>query len=113
MRIVQSVILFLQDQVLGMQWLKDMFAAFLQAIGVDIQSRLGASLHFFFYDVVKITLLLCLLIFLISYIQSYFPPEKSRSIEMCIRDRFFTNHLLHCQIVVNLLWCQYPVLLLH
>ena len=80
MRIVQSVILFLQDQVLGMQWLKDMFAAFLQAIGVDIQSRLGASLHFFFYDVVKITLLLCLLIFLISYIQSYFPPEKSRSI---------------------------------
>lgn len=76
MRIVQSVILFLQDQVLGMQWLKDMFAAFLQAIGVDIQSRLGASLHFFFYDVVKITLLLCLLIFLISYIQSYFPPEK-------------------------------------
>ncbi len=80
MRIVQSVILFLQDQVLGMQWLKDMFAAFLQAIGVDIQSRLGASLHFFFYDVVKITLLLCLLIFLISYIQSYFPPEKCRSI---------------------------------
>ncbi|MCR1869454.1 permease [Longicatena caecimuris] len=80
MRIVQSVILFLQDQVLGMQWLKDMFAAFLQAIGVDIQSRLGASLHFFFYDVVKITLLLYLLIFLISYIQSYFPPEKSRSI---------------------------------
>lgn len=80
MRIVQSVILFLQDQVLGMQWLKDMFAAFLQAIGVDIQSRLGASLHFFFYDVVKITLLLCLLIFLISYIQSYFPPERSKKL---------------------------------
>lgn len=71
---------FLQKQVLGMQWLHDLFGTALTGMGLDISSRMGGSLHFFLYDVVKITLLLCSLIFLISYIQSYFPPERSKKI---------------------------------
>lgn len=71
---------FLQKQVLGMQWLHDLFGTALTGMGLDISSRMGGCLHFFLYDVVKITLLLCSLIFLISYIQSYFPPERSKKI---------------------------------
>lgn len=71
---------FLQKQVLGMQWLHDLFGTALTGMELDISSRMGGSLHFFLYDVVKITLLLCSLIFLISYIQSYFPPERSKKI---------------------------------
>lgn len=71
---------FLQKQVLGMQWLHDLFGTALTGMGLDITSRMGGSLHFFLYDVAKITLLLCSLIFLISYIQSYFPPERSKKI---------------------------------
>ena len=52
----------------------------LSAIGFDMNTRLGGSVQFFLYDVIKITILLCVLIFLISYIQSYFPPERSRKI---------------------------------
>lgn len=71
---------FLQNQVLKMQWLHNLTGGMLQALGLDITTRLGGSIHFFLYDVVKITILLCSLIFLISYIQSYFPPERSRRI---------------------------------
>jgi len=71
---------FLQSQVLGMRWLHDLVGGFLSRAGLDITSRLGSSLHFFLYDIVKITILLCVLIFLISYIQSYFPPERSKRI---------------------------------
>lgn len=71
---------FLQDQILGMQWLHDLSGSLLQTLGLDISTRLGGSIHFFLYDVVKIAILLCSLIFLISYIQSYFPPERSRKI---------------------------------
>lgn len=71
---------FIQDQILGMQWLNDLIRALLQALGVDTEGRLGGSFQFFIYDTVKITLLLCVLIFLISYIQSYFPPERSKRI---------------------------------
>lgn len=71
---------FLQQQVLGMQWLHDLAGKLLSLTGLDISTRLGGSLHFFLYDVVKITVLLCTLIFLISYIQSYFPPERSKKI---------------------------------
>lgn len=72
--------LFLQEQILGMQWINHFIGNLLSAMGVDINGRWGASMQFYFYDVIKITLLLCLLIFCISYIQSYFPPERSRSI---------------------------------
>ena len=71
---------FLQDQILGMKWLNSAIGSLLSALGLDISSRLGGSLQFFLYDVIKITILLCALIFLISYIQSYFPPERSKKI---------------------------------
>ena len=71
---------FLQAQVLGMGWLHDLVGSVLTRLGLDISGRIGGSLHFFFYDILKITLLLCSLIFLISYIQSYFPPERSKKI---------------------------------
>ncbi|MEG2421669.1 MAG: permease [Oscillospiraceae bacterium] len=71
---------FFMNQVLGMQWLNASIGNLLTAAGLDISSRIGGSIQFFLYDVVKITLLLCALIFIISYIQSYFPPERSRKI---------------------------------
>nr|WP_233451269.1 permease [Streptococcus infantarius] len=63
-----------------MKWLNEFVGWLLSAVGVNITSRLGGSVQFFVYDVIKITILLCVLIFVISYIQSYFPPERSRSI---------------------------------
>lgn len=71
---------FLMDQVLGMKWLNQIIGDFLRAMGIDTNSRIGGSVQFFLYDVVKITILLCVLIFIISYIQSFFPPERSKKI---------------------------------
>ena len=71
---------FVQDQLLGMAWLNDLIGRGLDKVGVDTASPMGGSLHFFLYDVIKITVLLCVLIFLVSYLQSYFPPERSRKI---------------------------------
>lgn len=71
---------FIQEQILGMKWLNEFVGWLLSAVGVNITSRLGGSIQFFVYDVIKITILLCVLIFVISYIQSYFAPERSRSI---------------------------------
>lgn len=71
---------FFQNQVLGMKWLNDLVGNLLTRLGIDLTSRLGGSLQFFIYDVIKIVVLLCFLIFLISYIQSYFPPERSKKI---------------------------------
>ena len=71
---------FIQHQLLGMRWLNDLVGALLRSLGVDISERLGASLQFFLYDIIKITVLLCILIFSISYVQSFFPPERSRRI---------------------------------
>ncbi len=75
-----GILTFIQDQILGMHWLNDSVGAILQLLGADLQSRLGGSLQFFFYDTFKILLLLSILIFLISYIQSYFPPERAKRI---------------------------------
>lgn len=80
MDVLSAVWQFFQEQVLGMSWLNQLVGQGLQALGVDLGSRWGGSLHFFLYDVIKITILLCTLIFLISYVQSYFPPERSRRI---------------------------------
>ncbi len=71
---------FFQDQVLGMKWLNSLIGMGLSALGLDVSSRIGSSIQFFIYDVLKITVLLCVLIFVISYIQSYFPPERSKRI---------------------------------
>ncbi len=80
MEIFKEIWLFFQDQILGMKWLNHLIGNILSAMGLDINSRLGGSFQFFIYDVLKITILLCLLIFFISYIQSYFPPERSKKI---------------------------------
>ena len=71
---------FIQDQVLGMKWLNKLIGDGLTGLGLDVGGRIGGSIQFFIYDVVKITVLLCTLIFVISYVQSYFPPERSRRI---------------------------------
>ena len=71
---------FIQDQVLGMKWLNGLIGGGLSMLGLDVRERVGGSVQFFLYDGLKITLLLCFLIFVISYIQSYFPPERSKRI---------------------------------
>ena len=71
---------FFQEQVLGMKWLNEIIGVGLSALGLDISDKIGGSIQFFIYDVIKITVLLCVLIFGISYIQSYFPPERSKRI---------------------------------
>ena len=71
---------FIQDELLGMRWLERFLGRLLSSSGVNIDNRLGGSLHFFLYDCLKIMMLLGVLIFIISFIQSYFPPERSRRI---------------------------------
>ena len=71
---------FIQNQLLGMKWLNKLIGMGLSALGLDITGRIGGSIQFFLYDVIKITVLLCFLILFISYIQSYFPPERSKKI---------------------------------
>lgn len=71
---------FIQNQVLGMRWLNSLIGKLLSALGLDITDKLGGTIHFFIYDVVKIVALLCALIFIISYIQSFFPPERTKKI---------------------------------
>lgn len=71
---------FIQEQLLGMRWLNELIGGGLSALGLDISGKVGGSVQFFIYDVLKITVLLCVLIFVISYIQSYFPPERSKRI---------------------------------
>ena len=80
MQALESVWLFFQNEILGMAWLNVLIGNILSAVGLDITTRVGGSVQFFIYDVLKITVLLCTLIFVISYIQSYFPPERSKKI---------------------------------
>ena len=71
---------FFQNQILGMKWLNELIGGGLSAVGLDTTNRWIGSIQFFVYDVIKIVVLLCFLIFIISYIQSYFPPERSKKI---------------------------------
>lgn len=71
---------FIQEQILGMKWLNTLIEQLLVMAGLDVNTRIGSSLQFFIYDTLKISILLCVLIFIISYIQSFFPPERSRKI---------------------------------
>lgn len=80
MTFITTILDFIQNEVLKMMWLDKTVANFLRLINIDVSTRFGGSLQFFIYDVIKITILLCTLIFAISYIQSYFPPERSKKI---------------------------------
>ncbi len=71
---------FFQEQILGMKWLNKFIGECLEARGLSLDSKIGGSIQFFVYDVIKIAILLCVLIFIVSFIQSYFPPERSRRI---------------------------------
>lgn len=77
---MKTIWFFFQDQVLGMKWLHSLIGNLLSALGLELSSHIGGSIHFFLYDVIKITVLLVVLIFTISYIQSFFPPERSKKI---------------------------------
>ena len=74
------MIQFIQGEILRMDWLSRLFRDALEHIGIATESRIGGSLHFFLYDCVKITVYLCVLIFAISYVQSFFPPERTKRI---------------------------------
>ena len=71
---------FIQDQLFGMKWLNDIIGFLLSLFGVNTESAVVSAIRFFLYDVIKIVLLLCILVFVISFIQSYFPPERSKKI---------------------------------
>lgn len=71
---------FFQNEILGMNWLNRLIGNLLEACGLAAETRLGSSIQFFIYDTIKIMLLLSVLILMISYIQSYFPPERTKRI---------------------------------
>ena len=75
-----EVFQWLNNQLLRMDWLSASGRWLMEALGIDVGTRLGGSLHFFVYDVIKIFILLGVLIFAISYVQSHFPPERTRAI---------------------------------
>ena len=80
MQIIKSIWDFIQNQILGMQWLYEVISKLLGLIGLDIEGKIGGSIRFFIYDTIKIMVLLGILILIISYIQSYFPPERTKRI---------------------------------
>lgn len=80
MMIIEQIWLFIQNQILGMQWLNSLIRKALNGVGVDTTQQFGSSIQFFIYDVIKIFILLSVLIFIISYIQSFFPPERTKKI---------------------------------
>ena len=80
MKLFRLVWDFIQNQVLGMKWLNELLGGGLAALGLDTAGRVGGSIRFFLYDTVKIMVLLGVLILVISYIQSFFPPERTKRI---------------------------------
>ena len=80
MEVLKTVWDFFQNEVLGMKWLNRLIGNIVEATGLDSSGRIGGSIQFFFYDCIKIMVLLGVLILMISYIQSYFPPERSKKI---------------------------------
>lgn len=80
MQALKSVWDFFQNEILGMKWINQLIGNLLEACGLSTETRLGGSVQFFIYDAIKIMLLLGVLILLISYIQSYFPPERTKKI---------------------------------
>ena len=80
MNIVKAAWDFFQSEILGMAWLNRLIGSLLEAVGIDTSGRVGGGIQFFIYDMIKIMVLLGVLIFIISYIQSYFPPERTKRI---------------------------------
>ena len=80
MQALKSVWDFFQNEILGMKWLNQLIGNLLEACGLSTETRLGGSVQFFIYDTIKIMLLLGVLILIILYIQSYFPPERTKKI---------------------------------
>lgn len=80
MEVLKNGWLFFQNQILGMKWMNSLIGSGLNSIGLDTNKRLGGSIQFFLYDTIKILILLGILIFIISYIQSFFPPERTKKI---------------------------------
>ena len=80
MEIIKNIWEFFQDEILGMNWLNRLISGILEICGLDTSEKLGGSVRFFIYDTIKIMMLLGILIFIISYIQSYFPPERTKNI---------------------------------
>ena len=80
MNLVKAAWDFFQSEILGMAWLNRLIGSLLEAVGIDTSGRIGGSIQFFIYDMIKIMVLLGVLIFIISYIQSYFPPERTKRI---------------------------------
>ena len=72
--------LFIFDNIIGLKWINDVVGYFLELIGIDLETNFGGALQFFIYDMIKIVFLLLFLISIISYIQSYFPPERTKKI---------------------------------
>ena len=71
---------FIQNEILGMHWLNRLIGSFLNACGIETTEKIGGTVQFFIYDIIKIMVLLGVLIFIISYIQSFFPPERTKKI---------------------------------
>lgn len=80
MEVVKIIWDFFQDEILGMQWLYRLISWILESCGIDTSAKIGGSIQFFIYDTIKIMILLGVLILIISYIQSYFPPERTKKI---------------------------------
>lgn len=80
MQIIKSIWDFFQNQILGTKWLNELIGSLLSALDLDVKSKIGASVQFFIFDMIHIIALLSVLIFIISYIQSYFPPERTKKI---------------------------------
>lgn len=80
MEALKSVWDFFQNEILGMAWLNRLIGSLLNTLGLDTTEKIGGSIQFFIYDMTKIMVLLGILIFIISYIQSFFPPERTKKI---------------------------------
>ncbi|MFA9466127.1 MAG: permease [Velocimicrobium sp.] len=80
MKLLETIWFFFQNQILAMKWLNEQIGNGLSVLGIDLEGRWGGSIQFFLYDTIKIFILLSVLIFIISYIQSFFPPERTKKI---------------------------------
>lgn len=80
MGVIKTTWDFFQNEVLGMEWLSRLISTILDTCGLETTGRIGGSIQFFLYDTIKIMVLLGVLILMISYIQSYFPPERTKRI---------------------------------